>query len=55
MNSFYIAAGIISILGIVLALIVAARCLYVPAALRPDDDAWPCDEIDYLWWVEGIR
>lgn len=55
MNAYYIAAALVSVFGIALALIVAARCLNIPGSLSPDEDPWLCDEVDYLWWVEGIR
>jgi hypothetical protein len=55
MNAYYIAAALVSVFGTALALIVAARCLTIPGSLSPDENPWLCDEVDYLWWVEGIR
>lgn len=54
MNSFYIAAGIVSVLGVVLAFLAAARCLNVPASLKSDEAARPYDETEYLWLLDGI-
>ena len=57
MPAMLIAAGVLSLGGIVAALaLVAQRHLNAtPRTFSDDCSEWPCGDVDYLWWDEGIH
>jgi hypothetical protein len=57
MPAMLIAAGVLSVGGIVAALaLVALRHLNAtPRTFSDDSSEWPYADVDYLWWDEGIH